>query len=111
TLALITGETESEIWIAPDGDATRARRVLQGIQPKYEAVDGLSWTPDEHLLYTAYVADALVIWEMNADGSNRRQLTSNVSDHVDRQVSVTADNRYIIFQSNRSGIFQIWRAN
>lgn len=92
-------------------DATRARRVLQGVLPKYEAVDGLSWTPDEHLLYTAYVADALVIWEMNADGSNRRQLTSNVSDHVDRQVSVTADNRYIIFQSNRSGSLQIWRTN
>jgi len=63
------------------------------------------------LLYSAYVGDAQAIYEMNEDGSGRRQLTANQADFVDRQMSVTADNRYIVFQSNRSGVFQIWRAN
>jgi Tol biopolymer transport system component/DNA-binding winged helix-turn-helix (wHTH) protein len=111
TLAIMDGITESEIWVASDGDVTRAHRVLQGVTPNYEGVDGLSWTPDGHLLYTAYVGDAQVIWEVSGDGGNRRQLTNNLSGFVDRQMSVTLDNRYIVFQSNRSGSLQIWRAN
>ncbi|HEU5237726.1 MAG TPA: winged helix-turn-helix domain-containing protein [Pyrinomonadaceae bacterium] len=110
-VAVIEGISESEIWVAPDGDVTRAHRVLQGVEPKYEGVDGLAWTPDGHLLYTAYVGDAMSIWEMDGEGSNRRQLTNNVSDLVDQQMSVTADNRFMVFQSNRSGSMQIWRAN
>jgi len=111
TFAVLEGVTESEIWIAPDGDLSRARRVLQGIAPKYEGVDGLAWAPDGHLLYTAYVGESQAIWEMNGDGSNRKQLTTNTGEFVDRQMSVTADNRYIVFQSNRTGTFQLWRAN
>ncbi|HSS18812.1 MAG TPA: winged helix-turn-helix domain-containing protein [Pyrinomonadaceae bacterium] len=110
-LAVLQGHMESEIWQAPDGDPQRTRLVLQGIAPRYEGVDGLTWTPEGHLLYSAYVGDAIAIWEMNSDGSNRRQLTSGNSDSIDRQINVTRDNRYIVFQSNRSGRFEIWRAN
>ena len=110
-VAVIEGISESEVWVAPDGDVTRAHRVLQGVEPKYEGVDGLAWAPDGHLLYTAYVGDAMSIWEMHSEGGNRRQLTNNVSDLVDQQMSVTADNRFMVFQSNRSGSMQIWRAN
>ena len=110
-LATIDGKTGSEIWVAPAGDVSRARRVLQGIIPKYEGIDGLTWAPDGHLLYTAYVGDAQTIWEMNSDGSNRKQLTSNVAEFVDRQMAVSADNRHIIFQSNRAGSVQLWSAN
>ena len=63
------------------------------------------------MLYATYVDDAETIWEMNSDGSNRRQLTSNSADFVDREMRVTSDNRFIVFQSTRSGNLQIWRAN
>lgn len=110
-LAVLNAQLESEIWLSPDADASRARLVLQGTAPTYEGIDGLAWTPDGHLLYSAYVGDAQAIWEMNSEGNNRRQLTTNSGDFVDRQMSVTADNHYIVFQSNRSGSFEIWRAN
>jgi Tol biopolymer transport system component/DNA-binding winged helix-turn-helix (wHTH) protein len=110
-LAVLNAQIESEIWLAPEGDASRARLVLQGVAPTYEGIDGLAWTPDGHLLYSAYVGDAQAIWEMDSDGNNRRRLTANTADFVDRQMSVTADNRFIVFQSNRSGSFEIWRAN
>jgi Tol biopolymer transport system component/DNA-binding winged helix-turn-helix (wHTH) protein len=110
-VAVMEGVTESEIWIAPDGDISRAHRVLQGVTPRYEGVDGLAWAPDGHLLYVAYVGESQSIWDMNGDGSDRKQLTTNIGEFVDRQISVTADNRYIVFQSNRTGRFQLWRAN
>jgi Tol biopolymer transport system component/DNA-binding winged helix-turn-helix (wHTH) protein len=110
-LAVIHVEAESEIRLAPQGDVSRARVALQSAASRYEGIDGLAWTPDGHLLYATYVDDAETIWEMNSDGSNRRQLTSNIGDFVDREMKVTSDNRFIVFQSSRSGNFQIWRAN
>jgi Tol biopolymer transport system component len=44
---------------------------------------------------------------MNPDGTNPRQLTTDV--HADRDPSVSPDNRYITFASDRSGKFNIWR--
>jgi TolB protein len=43
----------------------------------------------------------------NADGSDGKQLTADA--FVDHQPSVSADGRYIFFQSNRSGARNIWR--
>jgi Tol biopolymer transport system component/DNA-binding winged helix-turn-helix (wHTH) protein len=110
-LAVLVADAESEIWLAPEGDAAHARLALQGVVTSYEGIDGLAWTPDGHLLFSGYIDDGQVIWQISADGLNRTQLTSSVGDSVDRQMSVTADNRFIVFQSNRSGGFEIWRAN
>lgn len=93
------------------GDVKQARRVLQGVAPRHEGVDGLAWTVDRRLLYTAYTGDNLSIWSMNSDGGDLRHLTSSGAAVVDSQLCVTADARYIVFQSNRSGAMEIWRAN
>ena len=93
-------------------DVRQAHRVLQGVMLRDEGRHGLAWTPDGRLLYVAYVGESQTIWAMNSDGSNPQQLTSSVSDSsVDNQVSVTADGRYMVFHSNRSGSSEIWRAN
>jgi Tol biopolymer transport system component len=63
------------------------------------------------LLYTAYTADNLSIWSMNRDGGDLRHLTGSGPAIVDNQICVTTDGRYMVFQSNRSGAFEIWRAN
>src|SRR5205809_5468989 len=46
---------------------------------------------------------------MNADGTNARQLTP--IGFWDEKPTVTADGKFIIFQSNRSGNPEIWRMN
>ncbi len=111
TLAVLQAHNTSEIWVAPHGEVKLAQRALQGVEPRYEGIDGLAWTPDGRLLYSAYVGDGQAIWEMNGDGTDLRQLTVNSGDVVDREMSVTADGRYLVFQSNRSGSCHIWRAN
>lgn len=47
------------------------------------------------------------IWSMNADGSDRKQLTTD--PHWDRLPDVSPDGRYIVFMSNRAGAENIWR--
>jgi TolB protein len=110
-LAVLQGHYNAEIWIAPRGDAMQARRVLRGVAPRYEGIDGLAWTPNGRLLYTAYVGGSEVIWSINGDGSDLRQLTPNRENVSDSNLSVTADNRYVVFQSNRSGEMEVWRVN
>ena len=46
---------------------------------------------------------------MRPDGTEQKQLTTDPA--VDGEPAVTADNRYIVFMSNRTGILQIWRMN
>ena len=111
TIAVLNVQIDSQIWVAPNGDGKRARLSFQGTPMLHEAVDGLTWTPDGHLLFSGYVGDAQDIWEAEPDGSNRKQLTDNTGDAVDRWIAVSTDNRYIVFQSTRSGSFEIWRAN
>ena len=110
-LAVLTAQQESEVWLAPGRNGERSRLGFRGAPKMNEAVDGLTWTPDGHLLFSGYVGDAEDIWEAAPDGSNRRQLTSNAADAMDLQMTVSADNRYIVFESNRSGSFEIWRAD
>jgi len=110
-IAVLRAHLTSEIRVAPGGDTTRSRSVYSGVEPGYEGVDGLAWTPDGRLLYSAYVGDGQAIWQVDGDGQNARQLTSNKADVVDRHLSMTSDGRYIVFHSNRSGSVQIWRAN
>jgi Tol biopolymer transport system component len=47
------------------------------------------------------------IWSMNADGTDRRQLTTD--PHWDCCAEVSPDGRYIAFISTRSGAENIWR--
>jgi Tol biopolymer transport system component len=110
-LAVIQGHINSDLSIAPNGDPRQARRVLQGVPPRYEGVDGLAWMPNGNLLYTANISDSQVIWSINNDGTNIRQLTPTTPNAVDGNLSVTPDGRYVVFQSNRSGKLEIWRAN
>lgn len=110
-LAVIQGHLNSDLSIAPNGDPRQARRVLQGAPPRYEGVDGLAWMPNGSLLYSANMGDSQVIWSINNDGTNVRQLTPTKPDVVDGNISTTADGRYVVFQSNRSGKLEIWRSN
>jgi Tol biopolymer transport system component len=46
---------------------------------------------------------------MQPDGTEQRQLTNGPV--VDADPSVTPNNRHIVFLSNRSGAYQVWRMN
>ncbi len=110
-LAILQGHFNCDLWLAPHGDANPARRILQGVAPRYEGVDGLAWTPAGRLLYTAYTGDSLVIWSINPDGSDLKQLTPGGANASDSYLCVTPDGRHVVFQSNRSGGIEIWRIN
>jgi Tol biopolymer transport system component/DNA-binding winged helix-turn-helix (wHTH) protein len=107
--ALVTVQTDRapNIWVAPAGDAARARQITTG-SGKFDGFYGLSWTPDGRIVYASVASGSWDIWVMNADGTGQRQLT--VGARSNYGPSVSSDGRHVVFVSNRAGgAFNIWR--
>jgi Tol biopolymer transport system component len=103
-IAATQQDEQSSIWIAPDGNASLARRITPG---RYEGRYGVAWMPDGRILYHSFASGNDDIWIMNADGSDQRQLTVNPGTDDDCQVS--PDGRYIVFRSQRGDGMTLWR--
>ena len=103
TIATIQQVNVSGIWITDAGaDESQARQILKTSLP-----DTVAWTPDERVVYASRTGETWDIWISNRDGSDSKQLTADA--YIDQQPSVSADGRYIVFQSNRAGGRNLWR--
>ena len=103
TLATIQQINSSSISvIGPNQDESQSKQIVKTSLPEI-----VSWSPDGKLVYASRTGEYWDIWITNPDGSENRQLTADA--FIDREPSVSADGRYIFFQSNRAGNRNIWR--
>ncbi|MFN2499539.1 MAG: protein kinase [Pyrinomonadaceae bacterium] len=105
-LVTVQSETKSNIWLAPNGDASRATTITTGVG-RIDGRDGLAWTTDGRIIYASNARGNLDLWVMNGDGSNQSQLTEN--SRINNHPAVSSDGSYIIFASDRAGTSNIWR--
>ena len=104
----VRNELRSRITAIPDGDADQAVEITAGAGTD-DGVGGLAWTPDGRVVYAASTSGNSDIWVMNADGSNRVQLTN--APEEDFLPLVTPDGSYIVFMSERERARTLWRMN
>ena len=109
SLLTMQEQVQSNIWTAPTDNLANAKQITFGSIGRIDGGYGLEWTTDGRIVYTADVDGNNTIWTMNADGSGQKQLIP--SDGNTCYPSVTADARYVVFESNRSGKYAVWRAN
>jgi len=110
-VAAVASRTDPEMSIAPDGDLASSRLIIRGSQSRREGNAGLFAAPNGKIVFCARSGGGRTIWEMDVDGGNQRQLTVSEGNSSDEQISVTSDDRFLVFQSDRSGSVQIWRAD
>jgi Tol biopolymer transport system component len=104
SLATVQTNLLSNVWVAPNADADRARQITTGSSRYYS----LSWTPDGRILYASNSGGNLDVYISAADGSNLKQLTVNASSNFGPVAS--PDGRAVAFISNRAGKgYNIWR--
>jgi serine/threonine protein kinase/tricorn protease-like protein len=105
--ALVTVQTEGEmnLWVAPQGDAGRAKQISSG---RGDGSAGLSWMPGGKIVYTSRASGFGDIWSMEQDGKNQKQLTAHA--RANSYPWATPDGRYIVFTSTRArSTRSIWR--
>ena len=103
-MLLVKNTIVSNIWSTHGEQSDAATQISHGAG---DGFNGIAWTPDNQILYTAQSPNDWDIWSMNPDGSERTRLTVNVGNNF--YPAVSSDNRYIVFSSNRGGNFNIWR--
>ena len=104
--ALVTVQSgrPSNIWVAPDGEASRATQITFS---NFDGQEGIAWTPDGKIVYASLASGNSDLWITDADGNNQRQLTIDVGNNSGPAPS--SDGRYIVFVSDRKGSTNIWR--
>ena len=105
TLAALRSDRVINLWVAPEGDSSRARQITSG-QGREDGVGGLSWTVDGKIVYRTVAGGYPNIWSMEADGNGQRQLSRDSPENT--EASVSPDGRYIVWVSHRANI---WRMN
>ena len=105
-LVTVRNEQFSTVWVAPNGDASRARQITPGLG-KQDRAGGLCWTRGGQLVYESRDGGIPCIWITEADGSRRKQLTDAKSYAI--RPTVSTDGRHILFSSDQSGYTNIWR--
>jgi hypothetical protein len=75
---------------------------------RFDGSAGVAWAADGRILFTTPVRGALQIWTMDADGSNRRAITTDGSS---AWPSPSRDGSFIAFSGVRGEQRGIWRMN
>jgi serine/threonine protein kinase/Tol biopolymer transport system component len=104
SLVSMQNDTPMNVWVAPKGQAARARQITTG-SLDYSGWTGLSWTPEGRIVYFSYRDSTPNLWVVEADGSHSRQITSGQKIKVNP--SVCPDGHTIVFASLRSGIWRV----
>jgi serine/threonine protein kinase/Tol biopolymer transport system component len=105
TLIAVQNELDLNVWVAPEGVASRAKRITSG---RADGRHRLSWTPDGKLVYASPIMGVgLNIMRTEADGTDQRSLTAD--GHSNYAPTVSADGRYVVFVSFRNGSRNLWR--
>jgi Tol biopolymer transport system component/DNA-binding winged helix-turn-helix (wHTH) protein len=94
---------------APVDNLYKNTHVLTTISDECLLPFGADWTNDGRIVYSATDAGNADIFTISEDGSERKQLTSDASAEISPKLS--ADGRFLIFMSNRTGQMDVWRSD
>ncbi|HEX3184564.1 MAG TPA: protein kinase [Pyrinomonadaceae bacterium] len=107
-LATIQVDGLINLWVAPEGDATRAIRMPTGNVGFYASGgNNLSWTLDKRVVYMSNEGGVPDVWIADPSEGSRKQLTTNGGGSP----VATVDGKYVVFVSARDGKLAIWRMN
>ena len=104
TIAAVQQNLSSAIWVGPGDAPDRAKQVTSG---KLDGWAGVTWTPDDRLLYAADHSGTWQLYRAAADGSNVQQLT--FGDGPNYFPAVCDGGRAIVYGNDGKGPAHLWK--
>ncbi len=104
-IVAVQNQQVAQLWIAPDGDALRAKAITSIIGIAY----GMDWSSRGKIVFSSMAQNNLHVSSIDPDGSNEVQLTDKARDNY--APATSPDGQLIVFASNRTGSLNIWRMN
>lgn len=101
TIASVVSSRTGAFWILGAEDPNSAKQVTRNSGDWKAQVLGLSWTPDNRLIYSSQASGNPELWTMQPDGSQQRQLTFDGGPNM--APVATRDGKYIVYSSQRGG--------
>ena len=98
---------ESNIWTASSDRLPDLTQTTFGSLGRQDGWFGLDISDDGRILYTAKNGLYAALWLMDAEGRDAKQLTP--ADALDFNPSFSPNGEFVVFDSDRSGTFEIWR--
>jgi Tol biopolymer transport system component len=106
-LLVIPFNRTSQIWsMKAKGDARTAVQLTNGTS---DGRAGIAELADNRIVYISRTGDHVDLWQMNADGTGQKQLTTDPPSL--EEVHAAPDGRYLIFASNRNGREHLFRVD
>lgn len=109
TNAIVTTkvDTISSFWsLLPKSNELKQ---ISGDSKTLYAQFGIACAPNGKLFYTRKTGEEVNLYSMDEDGGGEKQLTSG--GKINYEPTVTPDGKYVVFSSNRTGFFNLWRIN
>lgn len=104
-LVALQSDRQANIWVSQNDKAQPSRQITSS---NYDGLGGIGWTPDGRIVYSTRSGLNQTLSITDADGSNQKQIVA--IDGNSSHPVISPDGRYIVFASNRTGRFQLWRA-
>lgn len=100
---------QNNIWIGNNGDFAGAKQITFATFNLANGNFAFDWLPDNRIVYASSLGQGLSLWTMDAGGGAVKEITA--PGHFDGLPAATADGRFVVFASNRSGADEIWRVD
>jgi Tol biopolymer transport system component len=104
TIVFVQLDLASEIWVGPANAPDNAKQVSSG---RKDGLNGIAWTSDDRIVYTANHFQNWGLFIADADGGSQRQLTFDGRQH-DRP-AVCDRGHAIVFASDSGGPPHLWK--
>ncbi len=104
----VTTDAITNIWRADADRPEQARQITNSSFGGAFARTGMVWLTSGRIVMTGHdKGGGTPLWITDPDGATLSQLTPDGS--IDQNPTATADGRFVVFDSNRSGASEVWR--
>lgn len=97
----------SHIWTLQGTNLEEQKQITFGNLNR-DGAAGMNWTPDGRIIYATRITGNIDLWSLRPEDGVRKALTENAGPSNENPF-VSADGKFVFFESSRGGKRRIWR--